>query len=212
MAFFDFLKKKKLEKQKTVEKNNPKQTDERAKFYKELMEEMQKKPLSEHFASGSIFDITRKFHGEFEECVRSGDVSKIHLFIINSYLLFCEHPEVAGGMPNLVRKDLQDTDPRTWNTSFYSLKGNDVAVTCYMPIQNDNLAARMVGIILTDEGDAYYSCMLDKDEDVFSEVKRNKGWQGIETVGGVRGRGMNLANGFLNCIQENFYSAPKCFF
>ena len=71
----------------------------------------------------------------------------------------------------------------------------------------------MIGIILSDSGDGYYYCMLSKDKEASSAVKRNKAMFGVSQVGEVKGRGFELMENFLTCIKEDFYSsdAPEFF-
>jgi hypothetical protein len=73
-----------------------------------------------------------------------------------------------------------------------------------MPIQNDILVARVVGIIFSSKGDGYYYCMLNKDENVPATVNRNKAMLGVEKIGEVKGVGFELMHNFLECISKDF--------
>ena len=98
----------------------------------------------------------------------------------------------------------EDTDYRQWNTDIFPLESGDFAALCYMPVSNNELEARIIGIILSEGGDGYYYCMLKKDENETSTVFRNRSIQGITVAGEVKGRGFDLMHAFLNCIQEDF--------
>ena len=160
-------------------------------------------PPSEPFASGSIFDITRLAHDEFVQLVQSNDAGLLHDFFANAYLSFCHNPQIVGFTPTMVKLQKDDTDVCQWNTSILTLSTGEAVALCYMPIQHDTLAARIVGIVIGKDGDRYYYCMLQKDEDAVSNVMRNKAILGIATIGTVSGRGFELMGRFLDCIEQD---------
>ena len=92
----------------------------------------------------------------------------------------------------MVNAENNDTDPMMWNTDIFPLSDGDMAALCFMPVEDEQTAARVFGVILSKDGDGYYYCMVDKDETVPCEVKRNKAMQGIEDIGSVEGRGLEL--------------------
>ena len=158
---------------------------------------------SERFATGAVFDISRQYHTEFEEAVRSADPLSLLKYFAGAYDLFCEHPDVVG-MPVPVDKDKEDTDYHKWFTYILQLETGEYVALCYMPIENDELEASIIGIVLSEKGDGYYYCMLNKDENEYSPVYRNKGVPGITSIGGVKGSGTLLMYRILSCIQNDF--------
>ncbi len=105
-----------------------------------------------------------------------------------------------------VDMEKEDTDYQEWNADIFQLENGDNVALCYIPIQNDELSARIIGIILNENGDGYYYCMLNKDENEPSAVFRNGGFSGLSLAGEVKGSVFELMNDFLNCIQEDFVS------
>lgn len=77
----------------------------------------------------------------------------------------------------------------------------------YIPVENEDITARIVGIIFSDTEDGYYYCMLSKDEEASSEVLRNMGWDGVHPAGNAEGRGFELMDSFLECITTDFYES-----
>lgn len=210
MAFFRFFKKKKAsdsaastppasEKEDAID-GTIKREDAIKMVFEKIMSE---KPPSEHFASGSIFDITRLAHDELVQLVQSNDPGLLHDFFANAYLLFCHNPQIVGFTPTMVDLQKDDTDVCQWNTSILTLSTGEAVALCYMPIQHDTLAARIVGIVIGKDGDRYYYCMLQKDEDAVSNVMRNKASLGIAMIGTVSGRGFELMGRFLDCIEQD---------
>ncbi len=84
-------------------------------------------------------------------------------------------------------------------------ENGDYAALLFMPIDNDIYAARIAGIIFSDSGDGYYYCMVNKDSETTSIVKRNLAMVGIKDIGEVKGFGFSLMKGFLGCIKTDFY-------
>ncbi len=70
-------------------------------------------------------------------------------------------------------------------------------------INSEAFSARIIGVVLGNNGDQYYYCMLNKDENIPSEVRQNKAMLGIESIGSVSGRGFELMNSFVECIKRN---------
>ena len=102
----------------------------------------------------------------------------------------------------MINLDNIDTDPRMWNTDIFILPSGEAAVLCFMPVRSADIEARIIGIVTGNNGDKYYYCMLNKDENAFSDVIQNQGMLGLSKVGEIRGRGFELMNSFLNCIKN----------
>ena len=166
-----------------------------------FFEEIAQQSPSELFASGAVFDIVRQNRDVFEQIVRSNDALSLQQFFMEAYVLFCTSPEAVGFPSEMVDINNNDTDPRFWNADTFNLENGEAAALCYLSIQSDSLEARIVGIVLSDQGDRYYYCMLSKDEDVFSDVMQNKALDGIAKVGEVKGRGFELMYDFLGCME-----------
>lgn len=197
MGFFDLFRRNK----RSSNSANANRASSKEDIFRELLQQLAQSSPSAHFASGAVFDIVRQQHGEFAQIVRSNNASGLHLFFANAYIAFCRNPDMVGFTPNMVNGNNNDTDPRVWNADIFPFENGDAAALCYMPVQDDALAARIIGIILSDRGDRYYYCMLNKNESLPSDVMRNKALDGIEKVGAVRGRGFELMQNFLNCIK-----------
>lgn len=168
-----------------------------------ILEQMGQKTPSEHFASGAIFDITRNMHSNFEQIVRSNNPSALHEFFSGAYMMFCNNPQIVGFTPAIVDINKNDTDPRSWNADVFTFSTGEAITLCYMPIQHDTLAARIIGIAIDDDGDRYYYCMLNKDMNVLSDVIQNKAMLGVEKIGEIKGQGSDLMKSFLNCIKKS---------
>ena len=179
-------------------------TNTKEDFYRQFMEAQAQKSPSEQFVSGSVFDISRRYREEFMQAVRAEDALTLLILFANAYALFMDHPEVVFISPAMISKDNNDTDPAEWNADIFPLPSGDYAALLFMPVQDETLSARIVGIIFSDRGDGYYYCMLNKDQDVSSRVYRNRALQGIVPVGQVKGLGFDLMNDFLACIQKDF--------
>ena len=76
----------------------------------------------------------------------------------------------------------------------------------FMPIQNKDISARIVGIVFSENSDGYYYCMLNSDKNASSDVYRNKPMQGVHIIGNVNGVGFELMHRFLDCIVNDYYS------
>lgn len=192
--------------------SQPGSRDAKAEIFRKFEEVESKKAPSELFVSGAVFDISRRGRDSFLQAVRELDAVKLHNIFINAYLLYINHPEVAGFNSTIVNKNNEDTDPRTWNADVFRLETGDYAALLFMPINNPSFSARIIGIIfnVSDPGngihDGYYYCMLNKDETTLSPVYRNKAMtmQGIQKTGEVKGIGFELMNDFLNCITSDY--------
>ena len=210
MGLFDFFNKKsQVQKPSAAERQTPPASGTPAKeeVLKAILEQMAQQSPSQHFAQGSVFDIVRQQHSAFEKIVRARDVMSVHRFFINAYLSFCSDPAAAGFVSaKALNTDKSDTDPRRWNTDVFGLRGDDVAALCYLPISDPDFDARIIGVVLGQNGDGYYYCNLSKSTAVSSDVMRNKALLGIEKAGEVNGRGFELMNAFLNCIRSNYYA------
>lgn len=227
MAFWDIFKKKKTQTTQSPKDTKPKETqasqspkdakpkaaqasqspkdaNSKEDFFKMFFEAERQKAPSENFASGAVFDISRKFRDKFKTIVDSNNALQLNQFFSKAYLLFCSQPEIVGFTKNMVNTSLNDTELQEWNADIFKLENGDAAALCFMPIRNDTLDARVIGIILSDRGDGYYYCMLKKGENTASTVIRNKGIFGTSEIGQVAGRGFSLMNSFLNCIKADF--------
>lgn len=201
---FNFLKKLKEKQRKSASQRDYEKCDSRENLFKMIIEQETRKSPSEHFASGAVFDISRQNRNTFKQALSANDLSILELFV-NSYMLFLNNPKIVGFTPVMVNRENNDTKSETWNADVFKLQSGDFAALLFMPIQHETLTARIVGIIFGEQGDGYYYCMLNKDGDVFSDVMRNKGMLGIETVGEIKGVGFEMMNSFLNCITNDFY-------
>lgn len=196
MSFLDFFKKKRTP--------SPMQNaGSKEEFFRMVLEQMCQKTPSEHFASGAIFDIVRKDHSSFEQLVRSKNPVALQNFFVNAYLLFCKNPEIVGLTPAMVDIKKNDTDPLTWNADIITSSSGEAIALCYMPIQHQTLEARIIGIVIGSECDRYYYCMLNKDINMLSDVMQNKVMLGVEKVGEIKGRGFDLMNSFVVCMNKN---------
>ncbi len=187
-------------------KQNPVSDEWKNDIGKMILERMANRSPSETFASGTVFDIVRQERGIFERIVRANDPYSVLTFFANAYISYCGNQSEAGTPAYTMNIQNNDTDPRSWNADIFALPNGSVAALCFMPIQNGSVDARIIGIILDNGGDGYYYCMLNKGENVVSDVNRNKGMYGIEKVGEVSGRGFELMDRFLDCMKHDFYS------
>ena len=173
-------------------------------FVKKILEQQSQKAPSEDFAAFAVFRIIDQRHEEFEKIVCSTDAGKLHAFFINAYNTFINHPETIGFTSDLINKNNQDTSPAQWNTDIFKLGNGDCAALLFMPVRHDTLAARTVGVILSDKGDAHYYCMVNKDEQAASAVMRRRKTK-ADRIGEVNGLGLELMQKFLNCMKNDFY-------
>ncbi len=201
MSIWDLFGKNKKQPDATNRDNTVSKKD----TYKEIFSELAKESPSKHFASGTIFDITRMNHDVIEKCVRMNYPKGIYKLFTQSYQTYLSNPAAFGAIPQVVDGSRNDTDPTKWNIDIIQMANNDRAVLCFMPIRDEKLSARIVGIAVSDHGDAYYYCMLNKDETVESEVIRNKAMNGVERVGSVKGLGFKLMQDFIDCMKKDFY-------
>lgn len=171
-----------------------------------VFQELAQESPSRHFAAGVVFDLVRQNHDVFEEIVDDNRLHLLQSFFAKGYIQYLNHPETLGAIPMMVDKEKNDTNPSEWNLSVIPLRGDDRAVLCFMPVKNDTVSARIVGIVLGMHGDGYYYCMLEKNENAYSDVIRHKVMAGIDKVGAVRGRGFELMGGFVSCIKSDYYN------
>lgn len=200
MGLFSFLKRK-----QTPPKSAG--SDElKADIINSIFSQMAEQSPSRHFVAGTVFDVVRLNHDRFAAAVTTCDMRFLKMLFISAYTEYLNNPSAFGGIPNIVNKEKNDTNPMSWNMNVQRLANGDTAFLCFMPIQNDTLMARIFGIILGSRGDGYYYCMLNKNQNQPSDVIRNKAMAGIETVGAVSGLGFELMNNFLGCITNNYYA------
>ena len=202
MSFFKLFNRKKEASNHSV---TPR-TNAREEIYKNIFEKMAQKSPSEHFASGAVFDILRQQREVVEQIIRSNDSTALLNWFVNAYNLFCTNPGVVGFTPAMVNTNNNDVKINEINADCFNLQNGDAGALCFMPIVSDEYAARIIGIVLGKEYDGYFYCMLDKDENVLSNVMRNKAMHGVEIVGEVNGSGVDLIHSFLGCILDSFYS------
>ncbi len=165
-----------------------------------------KRSISDRFASGAVFDLSKQKRDIFINVLKSNDAPALLKLFIQSYSFFVEHPDSVGIIPQMINKENNDTDPMLWNADIYTLPNGDKAALLFMRIQHETLLARIVGIIFSDDGDGYYYCMLNKNNNIPSKVSRNMAMLGIKEIGEVKGLGPELRNSFLNCISNEFLS------
>lgn len=199
MGLFDLFKRKKRNNVASINASNSKED-----IMKMILQNMSQKTPSENFASGAVFDITRQNHERFAYVVNSNDAMALKSFFANSYVTFCNQPQIVGFTPSMVDVRKNDTNPGTWNADIVNLPSGEKAALCFMPINNEELTARIIGIVLGNGGDRYYYCMLNKDENMLLDVIQNKAMLGIEKIGSIRGLGFDLMNSFVECIKSNY--------
>lgn len=186
-----------------VEQKQEKTGDSKEEIYQDALQSSGEKSPSELFASGAVFDITRQNHDEFADVVNSLDAHSLLEFFTKAYITFCNQPQIVGFSSAMVDVEKNDTDYRMWNTDIVDLSSGGKIALCYMPIDCETHTARIIGIVLDENGDEYYYCMLDKDENAFSDVVQNKAMLGIQKIGEIKGRGFELMNNFIECIDNN---------
>ena len=159
MGFFDIFRKKTV-----PERKGPAQGPQsREDLFRALMEQMAQKSPSHHFVSGGVFDMVRQQHGTFEQLLRSRDVAGVLGFFANAYITYCDTGGAGLAIPGIINVQYDDTDPRMWNADIFPLNNGDYAALCFMPVNDEAVEARIIGIILSQSGDGYYYCMLNKD-------------------------------------------------
>lgn len=181
-------------------------------IFEMLFKNMRQKSPSEHFATGAVFDIVRQNREIFVKSARECEVIALTKLFTLSYVEFCKNSRIAGLPSNTVNVSNDDTDPSRWNVSAYTLPNGDAVVLCFMPVSHDSIEARMIGIVFSEQKDGYYFCMVNKDKDAASEVKRNAALFGIQRIGEVKGRGFELAENFKECIYSDFCSDGESYF
>ena len=203
MGLFNLFKKK-----KATDNNTNRNSDSVSKedIFRMILEQQAQRTPSERFASGAVFDISKQSRELFLNVLRSNDAMALKQLFIKTYMLFMEHPEWIGLSPQMVNQNAVDTNPAEWNSDIFKLSDETYAALLYMPVCNNNVSARIVGIIFGDKGDGYYYCMLDKDESTPSTVCRNRAMLGINNIGEVKGRGFELMNSFLNIIRNDYFN------
>ena len=168
-----------------------------------LMDALGRRPASEVFSSGAVFELSRLYRDHFLKALQASDDRKLFNLFRALYSLFLDQPEIAGFTEAMINKKNEDTDPLKWVVSCASVPGGSVAL-CRMPIQNKLLSARLVGIIFSDSGDGYYSCMLNKNGSVPSEIIRNNGSLPSANAGAVTGTDSEVMSRFLDCIRKQW--------
>lgn len=123
--------------------------------------------------------------------------------LLEAYVAFCNQPQIVGFSLSMIDVRRNDTNPGTWNADIVNLPSGENVALCFMPINSEALAARIIGIVLGNAGDKYYY-MLSKDGKAFSDVMQNKAMLGIEKVGSVKGLGVELMNSFVECIKNSY--------
>ena len=202
MGIFDFFKKKKIASEVPEAPGAVSKED----IFKMMFEKMAQQSPSVQFASGSVFDIARQQRQILEQIIQSNNAMSLLQWFVRAYDLFCDNPSVVGFTPGMVNKSNNDVKINEINADIIPLQNGDAAALCYMPVISDEHEARIIGIVLSGKGDGYYYCMLDKEASTYSDVIRNKAIHGIEKIGEVNGRGFELMNHFMTCIQADFYS------
>ncbi|MCR5339064.1 MAG: SseB family protein [Lachnospiraceae bacterium] len=176
-------------------------------------------PASEQFAAGSMFDFCKKWRESFMRALMTNDVYALSDLFRRAYALYLDDPGKVGLSYVRIKKENDDTDPENWNVNIECIQGTDFVVMLYMPVNSDEIRARLSGIIFGEKGDGYYFVMLDKDEENFSDMYRNNGLSGITKTHRVRGSGEDLIQRFLYFMKKshyrlydiNLYSDSNCY-
>lgn len=171
-------------------------------IYEDFLKDAPGMAPSEYFATGAIFDISKMYRKDIKEIADSYDVATLLSFWSIVYVEFCESLKENEIALMMVDTNINDTNYAEWNADIITLESGEKMALCYMPIENEKYDARIFGIVIGEEEDRYYYCMLNKGEDVSSEVYRNKGLSGIEKTGEVKGRGFELIDAFKECIEN----------
>lgn len=205
MGFWDLFKKRKPENSSLKNQGIKSKED----IYQMAFEKISQTPPSQRFVSGVVFDAVRNQHEPISQIVHSnnpGEVLELSKFFRMTYMAFLKNPGIFGCIPCPIKAE-NDTNPTQWNMEICPLENKDAAVICYMPIQNNTLAARMFGIIFGSSGDGYYYCTINKDETVASDIMRNGAGLGTKKVGDIKGSGFDLRDRFLDCMQSDYYAS-----
>ena len=203
-----YIEKKKREEQKAVLA----ESKSKKEIQKKIIQIITARAPSEIFASGAVFDISRLQRDRLLYIVHSMDTIALHLWFFQAYTILMTQPEVINVPRSFVNKEIEDINPKDflkdWVTAIYNTPHGERIAYCYISIRNEIYTARMIGIVLHEDKDkdAYYYCMVKKDEEEQSEVKRNLAVHGLGTkkVGEIKGKGFELEDRFLNCIQLDY--------
>lgn len=168
-----------------------------------LMDVLGKPPASKVYASGVVFELSRQYRDHFLKALQASDTGKVSELFRATYALFIDQPETVGLNAAMFNKKSEDTDPKKWEASCSSMPDGSPVALCCMPVRDAALKARLVGIVFSDSGDRYYSCMLNRDTGKPSEVVRNMGKIPHEKAGIISGNDPDPVNCFLNCIRED---------
>lgn len=181
-----------------------KQDGEMPRIPKEaLMDVLGKPPASKVYASGAVFELSRRYRDHFLKALRAEDTGKLSELFRATYALFMDQPETVGLSAAMFNRKSEDTDPKKWEVSCDALPDGSRIALCHMPVRDAQLSARLVGIVFSDAGDRYYSCMLNRDRKKPSEVVRNMGKIPHEKAGVIRGNDPEPVKAFLDCIRED---------
>ena len=165
-----------------------------------LMEALGKRPPSEAYASDAVFDLSRRYRDHFMKALQASDDPDLFRLFRSTFSLFLDQPELSGIDPASLNKGCEDTDPMAWDVSGIALPGGDYAALCLMPVTGKALSYRICGIIFSDAGDRYYSCMLNRDKRKPSPVRRHLPGLAPVQTGELAGAGADLKDRFLACI------------
>ena len=168
-----------------------------------LMDVLGKPPASKVYASGVAFELSRQYRDHFLKALQASDTGKLSELFRATYALFIDQPETVGLDATMFNKKNEDTDPKKWEVSCSSMPDGSRIALCCMPIRDAALKARLVGIVFSDSGDRFYSCMLNKDPNKPSEIVRNMGKIPHEKAGIINGNDPEPVDSFLNCIRED---------
>ena len=166
-----------------------------------LMDVLGKPPASEVYASGAVFELARQYRDHFLHAVKAADDRKLFDLFRETYSLMIDQPEIVGLTSEMFNKKNQDTDPLKWKASCASTPDGDAIALCCMPVQSKALSARFIGIVFSDAGDRYYSCMLSRDEARPSGIMRSAEDLPPEEAGTISGSESKAAASFLRCIK-----------
>ena len=181
-----------------------KQDGEMPRIPKEaLMDVLGKPPASKVYASGAVFELSHRYRDHFLKALRAEDTGKLSELFRATYALFMDQPETVGLSAAMFNRKSEDTDPKKWEVSCASLPDGSRIALCRMPVRDAQLTARLAGIVFSDAGDRYYSCMLNRDRNKPSEVVRNMGKIPHEKAGVIRGNETEPLKAFLECIRED---------
>ena len=168
-----------------------------------LMDVLGKPTASKVYASGVAFELSRQYRDHFLKALQASDAGKLSELFRATYTLFIDQPETVGLNAAMFNKKSEDTDPKKWEVSCSSLQDGSQIALCCMPVRDAALSARLVGIVFSNSGDRFYSCMLNKDKNKPSEVVRNMGKIPHEKAGVINGNDPDPMNCFLNCIRKD---------